>query len=138
MAVKKPFSKHPAVMLIDDSEIDNFINQKMMEGCHFADRIYVHTSGKSAIEFLKNLEKMGNDAEKLTPRIIFLDINMPIMDGFQFMEEYEKLSPELKKNTRVVMLTTSVNPRDIERAKNLKNVSQYINKPLSNSLLASL
>ena len=87
MAFKKPTSKYNSVMLIDDNEIDNFINQKMIEGCNFAERIYVHTSGKSAIEFLCNLARIKEVPEELIPEIIFVDINMPIMDGFQFLEE---------------------------------------------------
>src|SRR5687768_13215571 len=112
---KKPTPKYTTVMLIDDSEIDNFINQKMIEGCNFAERTYIHTSSKSALEFLKNLERTGQVPKELIPQIIFLDINMPIMDGFQFIEEFDKLSQDFK-DSKVVMLTTSIIPSDIEKS----------------------
>ena len=138
MSTKKPKAKYSAVLLIDDSEIDNFINHKMMEGCNFSERVYIHTSSKSALEFLKNLERTGNVPKELIPELIFLDINMPIMDGFQFIEEFDKLSKELKSRSKVVMLTTSVNPSDIERANKSKYIIKYVNKPLIQDVLLSI
>lgn len=138
MSVKKPNPRYSTVMLIDDSEIDNFINHKMIEGCNFAERTYIHTSSKSALEFLKNLERTGKIPKELIPEVIFLDINMPIMDGFQFIEEFEKLAKEFKSRTKIVMLTTSVNPSDIERSQKNKYIIKYINKPLTQEMLASL
>ena len=134
---KKPLTKFSTVMLIDDSEIDNFINQKMIEGCNIADRIYIHTSSKSALEFLKNIERTTDVSKNLIPEIIFLDINMPIMDGFQFLAEFDKLSDAFK-SVKVVMLTTSINPSDIERSSKNKYIIKYINKPLKQDILNSL
>lgn len=134
---KRPTPTFSTVMLIDDSEIDNFINQKMIEGCNIAERIYIHTSSKSALEFLKNLERTPDCPPHLIPQIIFLDINMPIMDGFQFLDEFDKLS-EIFKKVKVVMLTTSINPFDIERSTQNKYIVKYINKPLTQEILSSL
>lgn len=134
---KRPTPKFSTVMLIDDSEIDNFINQKMIEGCNIAEKIYIHTSSKSALEFLKNIERTSDVTKNLIPEIIFLDINMPIMDGFQFLDEFDKLS-ESFKSVKVVMLTTSINPSDIERSSKNKYIIKYINKPLTQEILASL
>lgn len=130
MSVKKPKAKFNTVMLIDDSEIDNFINQKMIEGCNFADKIYVHTSSKSALEFLMNLERIDNCPEELIPEIIFLDINMPIMDGFQFLDEFQKISKKLYDRIKIVFLTSSLSPIDQKRAQMAKHMMAYINKPL--------
>ncbi len=88
--------KYPAVMLIDDNEIDNLINQKMIEAANIADNIYIHTGARSAIEFLKNVEKLEKAGHELLPGIIFLDIDMPLMDGFQFLDEFDKLSEATK------------------------------------------
>jgi CheY-like chemotaxis protein len=129
--------KYRTVMLIDDNEIDNLINQKMIEAAAVAENIYTHTGAKSAIEFLKNMEKM-DVADKVLPDIIFLDIDMPLMDGFQFLDEFEKLTKLTKKKSRIVMLTSSINPQDFNRSKKYPNVKLYLNKPLSHDSIIKL
>ena len=135
MAIKKPKVRYSTAMLIDDSEIDNFINLKMLEGCNFAERVYVHTNGKSALEFLKNIERMGTGQNVLFPDVIFLDLNMPVMDGYQFADEFEKLPETLKNGTKIVVLTTSLNPSDIDKAKKYPQIIKYVNKPLTHPTL---
>jgi len=129
--------KYRAVMLIDDNEIDNLINQKMIEAASITDNIYTHTGAKSAIEFLKNMEKM-DVAEKVLPDVIFLDIDMPLMDGFQFLDEFENLSALTRKKSRIVMLTSSINPQDFNRSKKYNNVKMYLNKPLSHDSILKI
>jgi CheY-like chemotaxis protein len=129
--------KYKTVMLIDDNEIDNLINQKMIEAAAVAENIYTHTGAQSAIEFLKNMEKM-DVADKVLPDIIFLDIDMPLMDGFQFLDEFEKLTKLTKKKSRIVMLTSSINPQDFNRSKKYPNVKLYLNKPLSHDSIIKL
>ena len=127
-----------AVMLIDDNEIDNLINQKMIEAASIAEHIYIHTGARSAIEFLRNLEKLDKETKNVMPEVIFLDIDMPLMDGFQFLDEFEKLSEETKKKCKVVMLTSSINPQDVNKSKRYSYVKKYINKPLSQDNLVNL
>lgn len=127
-----------AVMLIDDNEIDNLINQKMIEAANIAEHIYIHTGARSAIEFLRNLEKLDKETENVMPEVIFLDIDMPLMDGFQFLDEFDKLSEGTKKKCKVVMLTSSINPQDVNKSKRYSYVKKYINKPLSQDNLANL
>ena len=83
--------KYRTVMLIDDNEIDNLINQKMIEAAAVTENIYTHTGAKSAIEFLKNMEKLEM-ADQVLPDVIFLDIDMPLMDGFHLSDgaEFER------------------------------------------------
>jgi CheY-like chemotaxis protein len=138
MAIKKPRCRYSTAMLIDDSEIDNFINLKMLEGCNFAERVYVHTNGRSALEFLKNIERMGEKEISLFPEVIFLDLNMPIMDGYQFADEFEKIPDLLKAKTKIVVLTTSLNPQDTEKSKKYPQIISYINKPLTCQSIGSL
>jgi len=129
--------KYRTVMLIDDNEIDNLINQKMIEAAAITENIYTHTGAKSAIEFLKNMERL-DVAEKVLPDIIFLDIDMPLMDGFQFLDEFEKLSNVTKRKCKIVMLTSSINPQDFNRSKKYENVKLYLNKPLSHDSIVKL
>jgi CheY-like chemotaxis protein len=137
MSIKKPKAKYETAMLIDDSEIDNFINQKMVEGCNFAERIYVHTSSKSALEFLMNFER-AHLPDNLIPEIIFLDINMPIMDGFQFAEEFQKIAPKVYGKVKIVFLTSSLNPIDQKKAMAVRGVYSFLNKPLGKDHLDKL
>jgi len=129
--------KYKTVMLIDDNEIDNLINQKMIEAASITENIYTHTGAKSAIEFLKNMEKI-DEAAKVLPDIIFLDIDMPLMDGFQFLDEFEKLTNATKKKCKIIMLTSSINPLDFSRSKKYAHVRLYLNKPLSHERIINL
>lgn len=137
MSAKKQKAKYDIVMLVDDNDIDNFINERMINGCNFAETTYVNTSTRSAIEFLKNLSVNKALRKDHLPSIIFLDINMPILDGFQFIEEFEKLDPVLVKAINIVMLTSSINPSDIERSKKFPSVKGFIHKPLTEEALAN-
>lgn len=125
-------------MLIDDNEIDNLINQKMIEASGITNNVYIHTGAKSAIEFLRNLEKLDALANEILPDIIFLDIDMPLMDGFQFLDEFETLSAKTKAKCRIVMLTSSINPQDMDKSIGYSYVKSYLNKPLSHENLINL
>jgi len=81
---KEPVYRYQRVMLIDDNEMDNFINQKILESIYFAKNIYTNTNGLSALEFLKNINITQDSICDIIPEVIFIDINMPLMDGFQF------------------------------------------------------
>lgn len=132
-----PPKRYRSVMLIDDNEIDNLINQKMVESASITDHIYIHTGARSAIEFLRNIEKL-EIADQVLPDVIFLDIDMPLMDGFQFLDEFEKLMTTTKKKCRIVMLTSSINPQDVNRSKKYSSVKLYLNKPLTHESLMAL
>jgi CheY-like chemotaxis protein len=138
MSKKKPPAKFNIVMLVDDSEIDNFINQKMIEGCNFAEKTYVHTSGRSGLEFLRNIRSNLKVLDEMLPQLILLDINMPIMDGFQFAAEFDKLGPEVTEKCKIMILTSSVNPEDMQNSKKSPSIVRYLNKPLSKETLMSV
>ncbi|GAB3327036.1 response regulator [Marivirga atlantica] len=132
-------SAYQSVMLIDDNEIDNLINQKMVEAAGLSKYIYTHTGAKSAIEFLKNIEQLESGVvESVLPDIIFLDIDMPLMDGFQFLEEFNKLKDTTRTKCKIVMLTSSINPQDVSKSKKYESVKKYLNKPLSQESLKEL
>jgi len=122
------------VMLVDDNDTDNFISQKIIELNGFADRVIAKNSGKSALEYLEANE--NNPAE--LPDVIFLDINMPIVDGFVFLFEFERFNEELKKKCKIAILSSSDNKRDIERIVDNDYVVKYITKPLTQDALGEI
>jgi CheY-like chemotaxis protein len=122
------------VMLVDDNDTDNFISKRIIEITKFAKRIEVKNSGKSALEYL---EKEQNNPENL-PNIIFLDINMPIVDGFVFLFEFENFEDIVRNKCKVVILSSSDNKRDIEKIVDNDYVVKFITKPLNEQSLREL
>lgn len=122
--------KCTAVMLIEDNEIDNYISDRILKTSGFTKNVLTHTSVKSALEFLKNLESLKSPSSVLVPNYILLDLNLPILDGFHFLEEFETFSAPIKSQIKIVILTCSLNPSDLERAKKYEYVVDYFSKPL--------
>ena len=121
-------------MLIDDNELDIFVNKKLIVDDNFASRITIHPSAQSALDDLK---KNSASADEI-PNLIFLDIMMPGMDGFGFLDEFDKLDDSVKKKTRIVMLSTSESFKDLNRANQNKYVYKFLNKPLTFAMLNAL
>lgn len=115
------------VMLVDDNDTDNFISKRIIQLTHFARQIEIKNSGKSALEYL---EENQNDLEKI-PNLIFLDINMPIVDGFVFLIEFEKFPANIKDKCKIIILSSSDNKRDIDKIINNKLVIKFLTKPLT-------
>lgn len=120
------------VLLIDDDEIVNSINKVMIQHAQFAKEIMVESMAPLALESIKHL----NLNNKL-PDVIFLDVNMPEMDGWDFMEEYKKIEM-MGTAPKVIMLTSSINPKDEKRASSIELVTAYLTKPLSPELLEAI
>jgi CheY-like chemotaxis protein len=125
------------VLLIDDDSIFNFLNKKIIELSRFAPDVSCYTDPKEALDELKRLSLTGENSfpDKNFPDIIFLDINMQDMDGWEFLDEYEKLPESSKQKCRVFMLSSSIDPSDIEKAKTYRSVKDFISKPLSEEIL---
>lgn len=116
------------VILIDDDEMFNFINVKTMEKVTFAQKVKTFDNANSALEELRELSLSNPDE---FPDIIFLDINMPVMNGWEFLDECAKFSESLLENCKVFMLTSSIDQNDMEKSKDYKIVNDFISKPLT-------
>src|SRR4030095_3390727 len=115
------------VMLVDDNDTDNFISKRIIEITKFAKRVEVKGSGKAALDYLRENQ---NSPENL-PSLIFLDINMPIVDGFVFLYEFEKFNEVVRNKRKVIILSSSDNKRDIDKIVNNNHVIKFITKPLT-------
>jgi CheY-like chemotaxis protein len=126
--------RYQRVMIIDDNELDNFINKKLIESEHFAAEVQTYLSAAEALATLKQNEKNPD----LLPEIIFLDIIMPGIDGFGFLDEYAKFSEALHKKCRIIMLSTTESFTELNRANQNKFVRKFLNKPLSPAMLGAI
>jgi CheY-like chemotaxis protein len=114
-------------LLIDDNYIDNFVTRRILESSNFADSVVVSQSATEAIDSLRS----GN----VVPDVIFLDIRMPGMGGFEFLQEYDKIDIEGKSNVKIFMLSSSLDPTDMKKSGNNKYITQFIHKPLTQKAL---
>ena len=116
-------AKLKRILLVDDDNINNFINQRLIKKLNITEEVSVAVNGEDAINTIKN-------AGDYLPDLILLDINMPVMDGFEFLEAYKKLPIANKDNAVIVMLTTSTNQNDMARSKSIP-IRGFLNKPLT-------
>jgi CheY-like chemotaxis protein len=131
--MKEDSYKFDSVLLIDDNDIDNFINERMITTNQFSPKVIVKNSGELALQYLRD-----NATSENLPGLIFLDLNMPVMDGFAFLDEYEKLPDSIKSNMKIIVLSSSISPEDINRASTNPYVAKYVNKPLNEKYLAAI
>ncbi|MCW3076710.1 MAG: response regulator receiver [Bacteroidetes bacterium] len=133
-----PKYKYNNALLIDDNELDNFINERMLEANSFARKIYNCTNGKSALEFLNNIIASGSHENGINPDIMFVDLDMPIMDGFAFIENFMKIKHKGLENCKIVILTSSINIDDKTKAEKMDLKICFVNKPLTDLILSEL
>ena len=117
-------------LLIDDNYIDNFVTRRILESGHFAEEIIVRQSPAEAIDSLRE--------GTIKPDVIFLDIRMPMMNGFEFLQEYDKLNDEHKSAEKIFMLSSSLDPHDFKKSSENKYITQFIHKPLTHKILEEL
>lgn len=114
-------------LLIDDSDIDLFIQRRFLEVYDFSNQLVSYKSATEALNWLRNIN--GHEP----PELIFLDLNMPEVDGFEFLKSFDLLPEKVRSKTRIVVLTSSNSSQDRDMAFANKNVIQFITKPLKQS-----
>lgn len=116
------------ILLVDDNEADNFLHRAVLEDMGVAEIITERLHGEEALEYLTT---PGPDGTTPAPDLICLDINMPVMNGWEFLDAYEQLEPGQRNGVVVMMLTTSLNPEDQKIAKTRSSIRAFSNKPLT-------
>ena len=111
------------IVLIDDNEADNYFHKRAILEAKCAEQVICFDMANEALEEIRSA--------RISPNLIFLDINMPGMDGWEFLEEYARLPEAITRAVVVVMLTTSLNPEDKKQAETLTKLAAYCQKPLT-------
>jgi CheY-like chemotaxis protein len=140
-----PRKKYPmkeklnCIMVIDDDAPTNFISTMLIEEANCTRHLEIVDSGLKALNYLKNAND-GNDEKNniILPDLIFLDINMPRMNGWEFLDEYKKMKNDYLAKPVIIMLTTSINPDDQQRAEGIPEIAGFENKPLTEEMIQRL
>lgn len=127
------------ILLIDDNQHTNFFNKRLINKMDLAHEVYAVENGRQGLDFLTNQGMYAaNGTTYPQPALILLDINMPVMDGWEFLEAYHGLPVAQKGEILIVMLTTSPNPDDRQKAASIPEVNEFRQKPLSAEMLVDI
>jgi CheY-like chemotaxis protein len=118
----------PCTLLVDDDPTTNYLNRKLLESLAVTERVLVALNGQEALHLLAT--ECATDHSPSCPTLMFLDVNMPGMNGFEFLEEFAQLPLARRQAVVIIMLTSSVHPRDLQRLQALL-VAGFLNKPLN-------
>ena len=122
------------LLLVDDDELFTFMTKKIIEKTNLANQIRIFENGKLAIDFLD----ATSEKKELLPEVILLDLSMPVLDGWGFLEEYILLKPRLAKKITLYIVSSSVSPKDHQRAKEYSDISDFIIKPMTTEMFIDL
>ncbi|MES2731569.1 MAG: response regulator [Bacteroidota bacterium] len=129
----------PTVMLIDDNRIDIILNRKVLEKENIAENIQVFEQAETALDYLKQLEKDLDKNTNQVPSMIFIDVVMPQMNGFQFIKAFDALSPALKSKIKIILISSALLTTEQQASLSQYQVSiEMVGKPLTKSTLDKL
>jgi CheY-like chemotaxis protein len=130
--------KVKCILLVDDNSGDNYYNEYIIAETGACNHIKIALNGIQALDYLKKSREANDPEDSPIPDLIFLDINMPKMNGFEFLKEYEMQDDNMKSGVKIIMLTSSPNPDDRKKALAFKDISDYYVKPLSIEVLEDI
>lgn len=134
-AHKDPHAIEPVIALVDDDKVFQLIASRTIKATRLTDKILQFMNGEEALIYLRE-NAANSDA---LPDILFLDINMPIVDGWMFMDDYVNLvKDKIQKTIRIYMVSSSIDPRDVERARSISDIREYVIKPISQEKFINL
>jgi len=120
-------------VVIDDSKLDCFIAEKIIRNTGKCESIRSFLQAHDALDYIA-----ANPVDDQSHTILLVDIQMPIMNGFEFVEAFEKLPPEITSNYTVYIISSSINEADLNKVHNYRSVKQFLNKPLTSNNLSVL
>jgi CheY-like chemotaxis protein len=132
--MKEVAPKFERVMIIDDNVIDLYITKRLIIKNNFGKTVLEYASAKEALQYLQDLQKKLS----LLPQVIFIDIYMPEMTGFEFMKAYDALDPLLKKSCQVYFISSTIDEIDIARSNKDMNITAFHVKPITKEFLESI
>jgi len=124
----------PTILLVDDDETTNFLHRRLLSRLEVAPNIAIATNGEEALHYLQD-KCQASASNPECPLLVFLDIKMPVMDGFEFLQEYENIVANLNPDIRIIVLSSSSNAADLERLKKFSKEYKYYSKPLSAEII---
>jgi CheY-like chemotaxis protein len=120
------------ILLVDDDDTTNYVNHRTLQRTNAAREIKIFTDGEKALHYLKAAACFpAVPGQEKCPDLIFLDIKMPVMDGFEFLEAYKQLGLDKSAPTKIMMLTSSASFYDLKRLETYEEVKRHFSKPLA-------
>ena len=122
--------KHETICVIDDDIVYQFTAKKILSSLNNVGKVLIFSDAEKALEYLVD----HADSEEDLPGLIFLDINMPFMDGWTFLDMFKEIKPRLNKSITIFMVSSSPERRDMDRARRIEEVTDYIVKPITREI----
>ncbi|MFY0483920.1 response regulator [Flavobacterium sp. PLA-1-15] len=123
------------VICVDDDPIALLLSKLVISKANFASQIVTCVNGEEAVKYLENPETIEENSNSEQPLLILLDLNMPVMDGWEFLEQFSSKLQDIYNSTKIILLSSSIDPNDIKKSKDFSMVVDFLPKPLTKEML---
>jgi CheY-like chemotaxis protein len=125
-----------SILFIDDDPITLMLCKMVIKKASFSNEIATSKNGKEALQYFNTLKQLDSSNEfKKQPQLIFLDLNMPVMGGWEFLDRFSTSDYADYNKTKVIILSSTINPEDLEKSKKYPMVIDFLSKPISKEML---